>query len=67
MQNLGSRLRLMIDRHPSITLPDFQMPNDEQVHLAAETFRLLADPIRVKILWALLPGEANVVGLAAYA
>jgi DNA-binding transcriptional ArsR family regulator len=45
-------------------LPDFQMPNDEQVHLAAETFRLLADPTRLKILWALLQGESNVACLA---
>ncbi|SBW22564.1 ArsR family transcriptional regulator [Candidatus Protofrankia californiensis] len=45
-------------------LPDFQMPNDEQVHLAAEGFRLLADPTRIKILWALLQGESSVACLA---
>src|SRR3954453_17053234 len=40
------------------------MPNDEQVHLAAEGFRLLADPTRIKILWALLQGESSVACLA---
>jgi DNA-binding transcriptional ArsR family regulator len=46
------------------SLPDFHMPNDEQVHLAAEGFRLLADPTRIKILWALLQGESSVACLA---
>jgi DNA-binding transcriptional ArsR family regulator len=46
------------------SLPDFQMPNEEQVHLAAEGFRLLADPTRIKILWALLQGETSVACLA---
>ena len=46
------------------SLPDFQMPNEEQVHLAAEGFRLLADPTRIKILWALLQGESSVACLA---
>ncbi|SCE98971.1 DNA-binding transcriptional regulator, ArsR family [Micromonospora viridifaciens] len=50
------------DVHTS--LPDFQMPHDEQVHLAAEGFRLLADPTRIKILWALLQGESSVACLA---
>jgi DNA-binding transcriptional ArsR family regulator len=45
-------------------LPDLSMPNDEQVHLAAETFRMLADPTRIKILWALLQGESSVTCLA---
>jgi DNA-binding transcriptional ArsR family regulator len=43
------------------------MPGEEQVHLAAETFRMLADPTRVKILWALLQGESSVAGLAELA
>src|SRR3954471_9574519 len=46
------------------SLPDFDMPTEEQVHLAAETFRLLADPTRMKILWALLQGESSVACLA---
>ncbi|MFY1636455.1 ArsR/SmtB family transcription factor [Solwaraspora sp. WMMB335] len=46
------------------SIPDFRMPVEEQVHLAAETFRLLADPTRIKILWALLQGESSVACLA---
>ncbi|MFI7641136.1 ArsR/SmtB family transcription factor [Nonomuraea sp. NPDC049400] len=49
------------------SLPDFDMPNEEQVHLAAESFRLLSDPTRIKILWALLQGESNVACLAELA
>ncbi|MFD0204951.1 MULTISPECIES: ArsR/SmtB family transcription factor [Saccharothrix] len=48
-------------------LSDFDMPNDEQVHLAAESFRLLADPTRIKVLWALLQGESSVACLAELA
>ena len=48
-------------------LPDFDMPGDEQVDLAAETFRLLADPTRIKVLWALLQGESSVACLAELA
>ena len=40
------------------------MPTDEQVHLAAESFRMLADPTRIKLLWALLQGESSVTCLA---
>jgi ArsR family transcriptional regulator len=40
------------------------MPNDEQVQIAAESLRLLADPTRIKILWALLQGESSVACLA---
>ena len=46
------------------SLPEFDMPNDEQVHLAAESFRMLADPTRIRVLWALLQGESSVAGLA---
>lgn len=45
-------------------LPDFSMPNEEQANLAAETFRMLADATRVKLLWALLQGESSVTCLA---
>jgi DNA-binding transcriptional ArsR family regulator len=44
-------------------IPDFVMPAEEQAHLAAESFRLLADPTRIKILWALLQGESSVACL----
>lgn len=49
------------------SLPDFEMPDDEQVHLTAESFRLLADPTRIKVLWALLQGESSVSCLAELA
>jgi DNA-binding transcriptional ArsR family regulator len=48
-------------------LPEFDMPADEQVHLAAESFRMLADPTRIKVLWALLQGESSVACLAGLA
>jgi DNA-binding transcriptional ArsR family regulator len=49
------------------SLPEFDMPTDEQVHLAAESFRMLADPTRIKVLWALLQGESSVACLAELA
>jgi DNA-binding transcriptional ArsR family regulator len=42
----------------------FDMPTEEQVGLAAESFQMLADPTRIKILWALLQGESSVACLA---
>ncbi|WP_410622497.1 ArsR/SmtB family transcription factor [Amycolatopsis sp. cmx-8-4] len=48
-------------------LPQFDMPADEQVDLAAESFRMLADPTRIKVLWALLQGESSVACLAELA
>lgn len=48
-------------------MPDFEMPVDEQVRLAAESFRLLADPTRIRVLWALLHGESSVACLAELA
>jgi DNA-binding transcriptional ArsR family regulator len=41
-----------------------QLLDAEQVHLAAESFRMLADPTRMKLLWALLQGESSVTCLA---
>ncbi|MCK9902856.1 transcriptional regulator [Parafrankia colletiae] len=49
------------------SLSDFEMPNEEQVHLAAETFRMLGDPTRIRVLWALLQGESSVACLAELA
>ncbi|PUA80821.1 transcriptional regulator [Nocardioides currus] len=40
------------------------MPTDDQVDLAVEAFRMLADRKRIKILWALLHGESSVNDLA---
>lgn len=45
-------------------VPGFRMPDDDQVRRAAETFRLVADPTRMRILWALLQGESSVACLA---
>jgi DNA-binding transcriptional ArsR family regulator len=46
------------------SVPEFQMPDDEQVERAVDAFRLLGDPTRMKILWALLQGETSVACLA---
>lgn len=45
-------------------LPIKPVPDDEHAQIAAETFRMLADPTRVKILWSLLQQESNVNALA---
>ncbi len=47
--------------------PAMAMPGEEQAAVAAETFRLLADPTRIKLLWALFQGEAAVSELAELA
>jgi DNA-binding transcriptional ArsR family regulator len=39
-------------------------PGDEHVALAVEVFRMLSDPTRVRLLWALLDGEMAVNELA---
>jgi DNA-binding transcriptional ArsR family regulator len=41
------------------------MPPPDQVALAVEVFRMLADATRVRLLWALLSGERPVNELAA--
>ena len=43
------------------------LPPDDQVDLAVEVFRMLADPTRVKLLWLLAGGEYSVNELAAAA
>lgn len=45
-------------------IPEFAMPDTDEVRRAAESLRLLADPTRIKILWALLHGEESVACLA---
>lgn len=42
----------------------FEMPTGAQVSAASDAFRLLSDPTRIKLLWALLQGESSVSGLA---
>jgi DNA-binding transcriptional ArsR family regulator len=43
---------------------DLQMPSESQVSVATDAFRLLSDPTRIKLLWALLQGESSVSCLA---
>lgn len=38
--------------------------DDDQVNLIVEVFRMLADPTRVQVLWALVDGELSVNELA---
>jgi DNA-binding transcriptional ArsR family regulator len=40
------------------------LPPNDQVDLAVETFRMLADATRVRLLWALLDEESSVGDLA---
>ncbi|MBZ2194778.1 ArsR/SmtB family transcription factor [Occultella gossypii] len=44
--------------------PILAVPDDKHARVAADSFRMLADPTRVKILWALLQGETSVSSLA---
>lgn len=41
-------------------------PSDDQVTFAVEVLKLLADPTRLRILWALLHGEHSVNELAEH-
>src|SRR5512135_2313457 len=43
------------------------MPPDKAVQRAAASLRLLADPTRIKVLWALAQGESSVSCLAELA
>ncbi|WP_232549475.1 ArsR/SmtB family transcription factor [Propioniciclava soli] len=43
--------------------PLLDVPDDEHARLASAMFRMLADPTRVKLLWALLQGESSVGAL----
>jgi DNA-binding transcriptional ArsR family regulator len=63
-QSAGSAAETSTLRPVHDSVPGFRMPDDQQVQRAAETFRLLADPTRVRILWALLQGETSVACLA---
>ena len=42
------------------------LPSDVQFETAATTLKMLADPTRLRILWALLHGEHSVNELAAH-
>ena len=41
-------------------------PSDDEVHAAANMLKLLADPTRLRIVWALLHGEHSVSDLAEH-
>jgi len=43
-----------------------ELPSDDQVGQAVDTLKLVADPTRVRILWALLHGEHSVNRLAEH-
>jgi DNA-binding transcriptional ArsR family regulator len=64
VQRQSDSCGLRYSRNVHGTLPDFDMPGDDEARAAAERFRLLADPTRVKILWALSQGETSVACLA---
>ncbi|WP_191496931.1 ArsR/SmtB family transcription factor [Mycobacterium simulans] len=49
------------------SIPGFNMPTEEQVDAAVESFRMLSDPTRIRVLWALLQGESSVACLAELA
>ena len=42
----------------------FEMPHDDEIRRAADRLRMLGDPTRLKILWALAQGESSVACLA---
>ena len=43
-----------------------RQPTDDQISVATAILKLLADPTRLRILWALLHGEHSVNELAAH-
>ena len=45
-------------------IDDFHMPEPGDVRRAADALRMLADPTRLAILWALMQGETSVACLA---
>ena len=49
-----------------ITTQITELPSDAQFEMAAATLKMLADPTRLRILWALLHGEHSVNELAAH-
>lgn len=48
-------------------IDSFCQPSDAEVERATSTLRMLADPTRIKILWALAQGESSVACLAEIA
>jgi DNA-binding transcriptional ArsR family regulator len=56
-------LRYYLRMNASSVIPA-SIPDDE-VNLIVEIFRMLADPTRIRVLWALTIGELSVTELAA--
>lgn len=52
---------------PDTGAPHAAEPTDAQVGAAVQSFALLADPTRVRMLWAIKDGEADVTSLAEVA
>ncbi|MET4166234.1 DNA-binding transcriptional ArsR family regulator [Gordonia terrae] len=48
---------------PAASLAHLNEPDDTRLAVAAETFRMLADPTRLHILWLLAQAEADVTTL----
>ena len=48
-------------------IPDFEMPSAAAVEQAVEVLRILGDPTRLRILYALCQGESSVACLAELA
>lgn len=49
-----------------MTMQESEVPTDEQVAEAVEILKLVADPTRLRLLWALLHGEHSVNLLAEH-
>lgn len=52
---------------PPVAAPHSDVLDDEQVSAAVMSFALLADPTRVRLLWALRASDADVASLAEMA
>jgi DNA-binding transcriptional ArsR family regulator len=48
-------------------IESFSMPDSAAVEQAADTLRILSDPTRIRILWALSQGKSSVACLAELA
>lgn len=55
-----------MDTHLVVDPAEVAETRNEQFELAVETFKLLGDVTRLKILWALLHGEHSVTELAGH-
>src|ERR1017187_10252942 len=62
----GLHTQLWVSIFICVTTQLEREPGREQVELAVETLKLLADQTRLRILWALLHGEHSVSHLAEH-